>query len=276
MDFLLDGNDSMHPVLHRLIHRFSQTHHRQAAQAKVAIHRLLQSLMQSTWPEVAWLFSPLTPNGFPMEFAFSSAEEAIRYTTEIAGPEISECKKLQMAIKLVEALEEQAFDEHLRHYLMSVQDSAQLDYGAWVSGRHCESGDRYKLYVEVPEQLTPAIQTFVRSKLDAEWILPERTTPLRMIGVEPSSSRAELYFRDQRLEFYQLYKLLTIAGDRYLAEPLIEFIQANRRWSDKERYQAARAVLATRPRQMTRHRSSLFFYRPTVFGGVMRIFVPAY
>src|SRR6266487_6459796 len=61
-----------------------------AGQMSRGLVQILQWTETSKWREVAWSFSRLTGDGFPIEFTLSSLDATVRYTAEVAGPEVAE------------------------------------------------------------------------------------------------------------------------------------------------------------------------------------------
>lgn len=195
---------------------------------------LLRGINQSTWGEVAWCSSSLTSSGFPVELAFASHGHELRYTSEIAGPEVPAHQRLSRALDLMAQLDRPCAAQ-VPGWLLEQQKSANLTYGAWISGRHTLQSDRYKLYAEVGCDESPTVRAMIRAWLGQEHLLSERKSTLRMIGFEPSTGRTELYFRTQHLELHHLYPLMALAGCRQQASLLVDFIQQTRRWSDPYR-----------------------------------------
>lgn len=199
----------MSPV-QRALHLFAQTSSASAIRAEAALEVLLSGVSASPWPEVAWAFSHLTGDGFPLEFTFSSADGAIRYTTEVAGAEVNETEKLKLAEQLMAQLD-QHYSNCFSALFDRIQSAGQLAYGAWISGRHSEQSDRYKLYVEVPQagafEAMPLIEQFLGPAP-----LCNRAIELRLIGYEPSSSRLEFYFRVNGLDLWEITQLLRRGG----------------------------------------------------------------
>ena len=82
-----------------------------------------------------------------------------------------------------------------------------------MGGRHTSASDRYKLYAEAPESLTPA----ARSELDHAMrgyrtLLESHAYVLRMTGFDPASGNLEYYFYGRAMEPQELRKLLFFAG----------------------------------------------------------------
>src|SRR5262245_59487706 len=86
-----------HPALTRALRVFAEHSSALARRAEASLGVLLNGVRSSCWPEVAWQFSQLTGDGFPVEFAFSSADDVLRYTVEVAGPELPNSRRLGCA-----------------------------------------------------------------------------------------------------------------------------------------------------------------------------------
>jgi hypothetical protein len=197
-----------------------------AARALVALNALLAGVEASPWSEVAWCFSHLTGDGFPVELAFTSNGEAIRYVSEVAGPEVDATRRFDLALVALGRLGIAPPPDAVCERLRRVQRIGRLGYGAWVGGRHGVKGDTFKLYVEVPRLdpkatgdasergVAPGDDTcdLVQALLGDGPLLTRRAARLRMIGCELSTGRKELYFRADGLEPWEVARLLGLAG----------------------------------------------------------------
>jgi hypothetical protein len=224
-----------HPALEQIFAQLGAVGGLPVARVASALASLLTPIRASSWPEVAWCSSALTSSGFPVEFAFASHGQEMRYTCEVAGPETPERARLAIALARLAQLEGCGCQDLLPAWLPAMQQAATLRYGAWISGRHSADGDRYKLYAEVPSDETPAVRAYITQWLGQDYLLAERQSTLRMIGIEPATSRMELYFRLHHLELHHLYPLLAHAGCRQQAALLVDFIQRQRRWPNPHR-----------------------------------------
>lgn len=181
--------------------------------ARQAMNTILSGVRSSCWPAVAWRFSALTASGCPLEFSFSSADRALRYTAEVAGPEIDAADRLDLCVALLDRLAPgMQLPAGLYRDLRSIQASGRLDWGAWIGARHHDEGSRYKVYVEVPRDVGCA----ARSLTD---LLPGKALPLAHrrprfegIGYEPDTGLLELYFRVDGMEVWETGRLLLLCG----------------------------------------------------------------
>jgi hypothetical protein len=183
-----------------------------AERASHSLMLLLEGVYHSHWKEIAWLFSTLTTDGFPVEFAFSSVDRSLRYVTEVVGPEADETTVLSQALQRLAQLGAPPLPPEMYSLLCNVQGSGPLRYGAWVGGRHGLHDDSYKLYAEVPETDAPEVRSLLCTLLRNASPLSTRATPFLMVGYDFSSSRTELYFKADGLEPWEVGFLLRKHG----------------------------------------------------------------
>jgi hypothetical protein len=166
-----------------------------AARASAYADRWLASVRNSACPEHAWQASPLTGDGYPIEFAFSTADDDIRQTIA-PWPDEPPHERLALAASMTESRIDL---EALRRL-----QTGPLRYGVWVSGRHDGHRDRTKLYVEIASGAVPAG-------------FSDQPAQARIEAVEPATGRTERYFRAERLQLHHLGQLLAEvdAHDRY-------------------------------------------------------------
>jgi hypothetical protein len=159
-----------------------------------AIRPCIATLESSAWPEVAWSFSSLTQDGCPVEFAFSSCDNSLRYTTEVAGPELDNHGRLAAAWELIRKLQPKpALSEEFARW-SSMQSGCPLRWGSWLGIREDASGCRLKVYVEIPKGA-------VQKSSIVEPLLPEGE--LLMMGHELFGGRTEYYFRQPEMSASQ-------------------------------------------------------------------------
>ena len=258
-------------ALVRALRLFSEEDPILTARATKTLDILLAGVYASPWKEVAWAFSRLTGDGFPVEFAFSCDDEALRYTAEIAGPEQDNAERLDCAEQLLLQLGAPPLPETTRAALHNVQKGRALEFGAWIGGRHGADGDRYKLYVEVPRAGSPEDSRLVQSLLGEKPLLPGRSLQLLMIGHEPGSSRIELYFRIGRLEPWEVELLLQRAHLASRKEELLSFLEEAHGYSAQQTLPGTNLGCSFSistpggPPVL-----SLFAYARSIFGGDMR------
>jgi hypothetical protein len=197
----------------------------QTDRAAASLDLFLRGIYASPWQEVAWSFSRLTGDGFPVEFSFSSADEAIRYTTEVAGPEADEGRRLDQALHHLEILGQPPLPEMITSLFHRIQKFDSLRYGTWVGGRHGVDCDRFKLYVEVPGEGVQDAYRFLGPLIEAVPFLSLSDPRLVMIGYEPSSSRIESYFRCDYLEPWEVSLLMRNVGLTSRVEELLNLVE---------------------------------------------------
>src|SRR5215813_4077818 len=121
--------------------------------ARASLEIALGGVRNSIWPEVAWIFSGLTPGGFPVDFTFSSLGDSdIRYTVEAAGPETPEHDRIHHAFRIYRALaggHALTAASEAEDALAAMQQGRELKFGACVGAVHSREDDRYKIYAEI-------------------------------------------------------------------------------------------------------------------------------
>jgi hypothetical protein len=171
----------------------------EAAAAAAALDIVLAPLRVSCWPDVAWRASRLTDDGFPVEFAWSSRDDTVRWTAEVAPPETPEASRPDTARRLAAELSGQPVAA-----LPAIAASdGRLRFGAWLGGRHDLRGSRYKIYVE-----RPTLRNNESSLLHAMEIELSRRVAVRIIGAETGDAARELYCRVKNLSLRDLDRLL--------------------------------------------------------------------
>lgn len=186
--------------------RLSECDRDAARHAEQAIGLSLAGTRQSIWPEIAWCTSSLTPGGYPLEFAWSSADPAIRWTAEVAGPEVSLDTRLAEALRILRVLGQPVALPDV----LDGQAGHGTRFGAWLGGRHRGSEDRYKLYLELA---TAPGWSLVRDLLPeaVAGAIPGRTT-WRMAGYTADTGIVEIYGRVAHQEIWEIERLLTTCG----------------------------------------------------------------
>jgi hypothetical protein len=260
------GEEAIHRVLEILSRRTPGS----AARATTALDRFLSGIRSSPWPDVAWSFSRLTLDRFPVEFTFCSGDAAIRYTTEIGGPELAEAERLGRAVEELRQLSAAVPKESMRLRLQRVQESGPLRFGTWIGGRHAPGEDRYKLYAEAPRGGSPEVAALVRRYLGEDPLLPGHDVRLHMIGLDPTSSRIELYFRGNAIEPWEIGTLLRRAGLPERRDDLLQLVEEASGESTRESLPGTNVGFSFSfgPEPLA---FSLFFFARSVFGGDGRI-----
>jgi hypothetical protein len=148
-----------------------------------AIEIALGPLGRSPWPQVAWRFSRLTQTHCPVEFTFSSDDDRLRVTLEVAGPETPDDERLEAGLNLLAVLGLPAPTPASVAEWRGLQAEGPLRWGCWLGLRQTAGGFGTKLYIEAP-----------RSARAKRWASALPGAQLRMLGHDLQSGRTELYF----------------------------------------------------------------------------------
>lgn len=194
----LESNDTLPPGVESMLSRLAGPLPGPARDAAHWLRRALAPIAGSVWPEAAWRFSRLTCTGFPVEFAWSSRETAVRWTADVASPESSEHGRLEIAAACVPGGDGIDLAPWLR-----LQRGARLRYGAWLGMRHAD-GTVGKLYAELPA--TTALPDAHRHPL-----LRADGLAWRMVGLNVDGSR-EYYGRGLALDLAAVTSLADVVS----------------------------------------------------------------
>ena len=178
----------------------------------------------------------LTGDGFPVELVFSSFDNAIRYTCEVGGPGMAPKERLESVRNLLSMLGKPA--SFPLHRLQ--ESSAELHWGAWLGGRHTRTADRYKVYVEAPEELVLVARNELADALgDYRTLLQSHAYTLRIVAFEPDAERLEFYFRGRLLHPKELADLLRFSGLAQHEEDLFCLLEETSRQPSRVRLPGA-------------------------------------
>jgi|GEM_PF-792065 len=230
---LRDGRCCESSALDHALNRMSECAPLQTRHARGALDVLLRGVRTSPWPEVAWAFSQLTPDGFPVEFTFSSEPgNTVRYALEVAGPEMPEHQRVREAFRLYQTLAGHPASRDVEQSMLEMQTDEELFYGAWFGGAHGTDSDRYKIYAEVPKSASldklskDRLGRFVPCDLTQGPLLPHcRSFPV-MLGFQPDTGVRELYFRSAGLAVEDLGRLLWSNGLAHRYQETLELMRA--------------------------------------------------
>jgi hypothetical protein len=226
---------------------------RAAADARAALDAALAGVHESIWPEVAWRFSRITGDGFPVELTFSSADSGIRYTAEIGGPEMATSARVAAARRWARRTEGPG-DQGTKG--RGDDTDVPLRWGAWGGGFHDGVVNRRKIYIEA----TTIQRAATRAAPTMGW-LPGGSS-LRFVGVTSESSDREYYFRRDNLTIAEAGRLMCGAGVRECASPLFDAIADTLPWPTGDRLLRADAGFSVVPERAV----SLFTYARRVWG----------
>lgn len=158
-----------------------------------AVRRRLEPVASSPWAEVAWRFSLLTGNGYPMEWAFTS-DGGSHATVEVAGPEVDHHDRLVLAAATLPAPSRR----HLTA-VVAAQRGHELRWGAWLGIRVRDGREDNKVYAELPDG-RPLQRLPVPIRSEA-----------RLVGAD-ARGRVEHYFRTNGLDEVDLHTLFRDHG----------------------------------------------------------------
>lgn len=198
--------------LDRLLSRLRPVMPGAVERADRALGTVLAGICQSSWPEIAWRASSLTNTGYPVEFSWSSRDASVRWVAEVAGPEVSGCGKIALALQILHGFE--GHSSCFSHLLP--QPSQPLRFGAWIGGRHDGRHDRYKLYLDAANG-SVAKQFLPPGVLHS---VPSRTI-WRMLGLDADQGTIELYGRLAKPEVWEMERLMVHCG--FSPDPVMDF-----------------------------------------------------
>jgi hypothetical protein len=177
----------------------------------------LSSVSKSQWPQIAGRFSGLTADGSPLEFTFSTADIMLRYTVEVAPPELPNQARLQAAVHLSSEIGlDFPKDDSLERW-SHMQRDQPLRWGARLGVRETFAGCQAKLYIEVPSTYASPLSHGMTPPI-------EGSIPV-MIGVSPHGGKTEVYFRQQLLSPQQLNCVLATVAEPQERERWLEGIR---------------------------------------------------
>lgn len=209
-------------------------------QARQWIRRSLERTHRSCWPGLAWRSSRLTGDGYPVELSFAADDPSVRWTADIAGPEVDPAKRFTAAIEAITNWNPDKADllETCAPPLHAAQQAGPLRWGCWVGGRWLGEAARWKLYIEIPPQ-DPPREGPARALLHAADWPHDPTTAVRMIGWDLLADRQEWYLRVEHLDTLRLSRLLDLAAARHRLAELLDLLQAACRRPVRTRLPAA-------------------------------------
>ena len=169
------------------------------------VETCIEGFRKSVWPDVAWQFSSLSTDGCPLQFAFSTKDDVLRYTVDVAGPERSEASRLDAACDLIDRLGGAIVPAEQRRVWEELQSPYPLRWGAWIGVRHDGASLRSKLYVEVPRAMREVGQHFNSAVVSSSLLM--------MIGYDCQTQSEEYYFRQPQMDDHELAAFLGFIGD---------------------------------------------------------------
>lgn len=155
---------------------------------------ITQDIVNHPDPVKAWSYSQLNNDGAPVEFTFSSLDDEVRYTVEVAGPDVQSKDRLTYVARLLSSLIPEASFEEIVTTFKRVQSERALRWGAWLGIRHQRDGEQYKVYAEVPQEDSSQANELIAQYLGSMPTLPNsRKTQLVALGQTLGSTRREFY-----------------------------------------------------------------------------------
>jgi hypothetical protein len=201
-----------------------------AGRARAALAILLADLGRST-DASAFAGSTLTMTGSPFEPAFAALAPGLRYTVEPAPPGITPADRLQYVLALLPRLNLCVPDPGVLQRIAPLQAMGRLRYGAQIGARHDASGDRYKLYIELPAQAKAQADAFSDALLGTTAVLdvPGRDARPTLVGIELGSGQIETYYRIENLHPLEIGTLLARAGLAARAPEVVSLLSESQR-----------------------------------------------
>jgi hypothetical protein len=182
--------------------------------------RAVEALRRLASPGVGCGRSGLTGDGFPLELAFTTADPALRWTFDLGPDGASPADRLDVALAGLARLGA-PLEAGVAEIATGLQAERDDGFGGWVAGRHNAAGDRFKLYIDLPDG--PAAEAALRALDLPRPRLAGPAPRTRMLGLGPGRDRAEVYFRVAATR-HDLPRLLDPAGRTDEARPLVEFL----------------------------------------------------
>lgn len=192
-----------------------------AGRVRTALRTLSEGFPGDAGQGGAWRSSRLTGDGFPLELAFTTADGALRWTFDPGVVARGPKRRLETAMAGLRRLG-WSMDPDLVGCALRLQEGRSGGFGGYVGGRHADAGDRFKLYVEMPDGPTAEVALSLlglpRPRLPGA---PART---RMLGLGPGAGRAEIYYRAEA-PTQSLPRLLEPAGEPDAAQRMSALIE---------------------------------------------------
>ncbi|MCR9191352.1 MAG: hypothetical protein NXI01_01675 [Gammaproteobacteria bacterium] len=164
----------------------------------------------------AWHLSRLTSKGYPLEFAFTSVNDGIRYTLEIAPPRSKIPHRLMQLRFLLESLKVVDLDEAIYSLLENWQQMGALKFGAWLGVRHICGEVQYKIYAEILTESSGLVHSYLDQFLISSLPFNRSKITPKMVGIYPTTGELGFYFNVNQLRLSELrYLLIPIGFEKY-------------------------------------------------------------
>lgn len=215
---------------------------RQVARARAELDVSLRATRASALGPLAWQASRLTPCGFPVELAFSSANDELRTVVEVVAPEADRKLALPAALDFAGGHGSVGLATGADRLLAAHQAALPfLRFGAWLGSRHpadpppARSGDAVAIGGRSPAAARTRHKVYVETSPDsgAAWRLVDALAPaarpvlgglgaVRFVGLAlDGSDRVEVYLRPHLIDDQQLTACLGRGGVGDLAPQVV-------------------------------------------------------
>ena len=211
---------ALHPAIDRALGLWASADAASADAATRSLGSLLRNFRQTPIHDPAWRASSLARNGFPVELGFTSADDSLRYTTEVAGVAAPAHARLAIAVTHLRQATGCTVPQDLVDHWTRVQQMGHLKYGAWISGRHRGQASRFKIYVEVPAAAASALERWETKTVGRAGDLAWRGARLTMIGWDGKC--IELYYQAQSVRPGEVRVLLDRVGLAHRTNDLLD------------------------------------------------------
>lgn len=182
------------------------------SQLSSTLASIMEPLLADPHDLPTWHLSQLTGDGYPIEFAFTSAKDSVRYTAEIAPPRNEVGKRLAQTRLLLHRLGISSFDEERFSMFEHWQTFGPLKFGAWMGVRHTCDSTEHKIYIDIPPQACDAVESYLNCCLDTPLPVTKRRTALQMAGFSPATGGLEFYFSVYNMRPWEVISLLHPVG----------------------------------------------------------------
>lgn len=166
-----------------------------AARFAQVLGALTQGIDEADGATTAWHGGTLNGDGSPVEFTFSTLDDALRYTVEIVGAGIGPAARLDCIGDMLGRIGAPPADAGMLDGFAALQAGGTLRWGGWLGVRHHPQGDAFKVYAEVPpeaaERAAPLLPEGVEARLR---LSGARRARMAAIGHTLGTDRREVYF----------------------------------------------------------------------------------
>ncbi|HQU83336.1 MAG TPA: hypothetical protein PKY59_09440, partial [Pyrinomonadaceae bacterium] len=186
-------------------------------EAVVNLRPLLAQICE-TWSLSTAEKSLLTPNGFPLEFAFATNSEDICVTAEIGNSAWSHFEKRQFIDSICN--DSDIWNDALMKELINQTNQR---FGLWLSIRQADFSRRFKIYQEVTNHSAKEFLAKLRFQIGGDW-KDEMLDP-RLYGIVPQNNEIkEFYCKIIQPDFQILHKLFAAAGKAKMLPFVVNYL----------------------------------------------------